>query len=64
MNNCLWSLVIVLLSTLLVQSHPLASPQTQQALQGMKLIPQWHCLRYRKYDLVRRCRNFRSGRRY
>ncbi|PNF33619.1 hypothetical protein B7P43_G13024, partial [Cryptotermes secundus] len=29
------------------------------ALRNMQQIPQWHCLRYRRFDLVKRCRNYR-----
>lgn len=35
-----------------------------QAIENMRQIPQWHCLRYRKFDLVRRCRNYRLGRKH
>ncbi|KAJ9575441.1 hypothetical protein L9F63_007692, partial [Diploptera punctata] len=28
-------------------------------LENMRQIPQWHCLRYRRFDLVKRCRNYR-----
>jgi hypothetical protein len=32
-----------------------------QVLRNMQQIPQWHCLRYRRFDLVKRCRNYRVG---
>ncbi|XP_051158150.1 uncharacterized protein LOC127279679 [Leptopilina boulardi] len=35
-----------------------------EALENMRQIPQWHCLRYRKFDLVRRCRNYRLARKH
>jgi hypothetical protein len=32
-----------------------------QALEIMLQIPQWHCMRYRKFELVRRCRGYKNS---
>ncbi|XP_012275078.1 uncharacterized protein LOC105696865 [Orussus abietinus] len=54
--------LLVLFSTAVVLSLPIGNPEA--AIESMRQIPQWHCLRYRKFDLVRRCRNYRIGRKH
>ncbi|XP_014232884.1 uncharacterized protein LOC106656435 [Trichogramma pretiosum] len=46
----------------LATAHPAGDPEA--AIENMRQIPQWHCKRYRKFDLVRRCRNYRNGRKH
>ncbi|XP_018576976.1 uncharacterized protein LOC108915434 [Anoplophora glabripennis] len=33
----------------------------ESALEVMAQIPQWHCMRYRKFELVRRCRSYKNS---
>ncbi|KAJ8919828.1 hypothetical protein NQ315_006357 [Exocentrus adspersus] len=33
----------------------------EAALEVMAQIPQWHCMRYRKFELVRRCRSYKNS---
>ncbi|KAK9701834.1 hypothetical protein QE152_g30336 [Popillia japonica] len=35
--------------------------QPEAAIEIMSQIPQWHCMRYRKFELVRRCRSYKNG---
>ncbi|XP_034249211.1 uncharacterized protein LOC117650051 [Thrips palmi] len=67
------SLLAVLVLALLVahttpaRAKPMAMASPDQVLENMKQIPQWHCLRYRKFDLVtqhKRCRHFRIDRKH
>jgi len=46
-----------------VNSLPVLVPAgtPKDAIEMMIQIPQWHCLRYRKFELVRRCRTFKHG---
>ncbi|KAL1516956.1 hypothetical protein ABEB36_000783 [Hypothenemus hampei] len=30
-------------------------------LNAMQQVPQWHCMRYRKLELVRRCRSYKNS---
>ncbi|KXZ75514.1 hypothetical protein TcasGA2_TC031750 [Tribolium castaneum] len=38
---------------------PVGNPET--AIELMAQIPQWHCMRYRKFELVRRCRGYKNS---
>ncbi|CAH1367408.1 unnamed protein product [Tenebrio molitor] len=38
---------------------PVGNPES--ALEIMLQIPQWHCMRYRKFELVRRCRGYKNS---
>ncbi|XP_017780851.1 PREDICTED: uncharacterized protein LOC108565760 [Nicrophorus vespilloides] len=38
---------------------PVGNPET--TVEVMLQIPQWHCMRYRKFELVRRCRSYKHG---
>ncbi|XP_044731058.1 uncharacterized protein LOC123294054 [Chrysoperla carnea] len=51
--------MLFLLQITYTDSVPIGNPET--AVKNMHKIPQWHCLRYRKFDLYRRCRHFRSS---
>ncbi|XP_076381134.1 uncharacterized protein LOC143260192 isoform X2 [Megalopta genalis] len=62
-----WSFVSCILVSILflavtTSGYPASNPEI--AIESMRQIPQWHCLRYRKFDLVRRCRNYRLGRKH
>ncbi|GAB1863183.1 hypothetical protein CAJAP_04262 [Camponotus japonicus] len=59
-------LVLCLLTTILLVAAVFGYPasNSEAAIENMRQIPQWHCLRYRKFDFVRRCRNYRLGRRH
>ncbi|XP_018393197.1 PREDICTED: uncharacterized protein LOC108772206 [Cyphomyrmex costatus] len=60
-------LFITLLLAVIAFGYPASNSEVLynlQAIENMRQIPQWHCLRYRKFDFVRRCRNYRSGRRH
>ncbi|XP_044270234.1 uncharacterized protein LOC123014953 [Tribolium madens] len=41
------------------EALPVGSPET--AIELMAQIPQWHCMRYRKFELVRRCRGYKNS---
>ncbi|OXU31124.1 hypothetical protein TSAR_005034 [Trichomalopsis sarcophagae] len=53
---------LVFLMAATSSAYPAGDPEA--AIENMRQIPQWHCLRYRKFDLVRRCRNYRIGRKH
>ncbi|XP_015598285.1 uncharacterized protein LOC107269204 [Cephus cinctus] len=55
-------LILSLTVGALAKAIPVGNPEA--AIESMRQIPQWHCLRYRKFDLVRRCRNYRIGRKH
>ncbi|XP_076232805.1 uncharacterized protein LOC143178172 isoform X2 [Calliopsis andreniformis] len=55
-------LVVILFLATTASAYPASNPEI--AIENMRQIPQWHCLRYRKFDLVRRCRNYRLGRKH
>ncbi|CAG2056483.1 unnamed protein product [Timema podura] len=56
--QCAIAMLICLLSfVILNEARPYIN--SEHTLQNMRQIPQWHCLRYRRFDLVRRCRNHR-----
>ncbi|XP_076286271.1 uncharacterized protein LOC143211954 isoform X2 [Lasioglossum baleicum] len=55
-------LVSMLFLAVITSGYPASNPEI--AIESMRQIPQWHCLRYRKFDLVRRCRNYRLGRKH
>ncbi|XP_011056911.1 PREDICTED: uncharacterized protein LOC105147528 [Acromyrmex echinatior] len=57
--SCLFT---TLLLAVIAFGYPASN--SEAAIENMRQIPQWHCLRYRKFDFVRRCRNYRSGRRH
>ncbi|XP_048508368.1 uncharacterized protein LOC125500253 [Athalia rosae] len=57
--RCLLMLVVM---ACIVDALPIGNPEA--AIENMRQIPQWHCLRYRKFDLVRRCRHYRIGRKH
>ncbi|KAK5639973.1 hypothetical protein RI129_010784 [Pyrocoelia pectoralis] len=40
-------------------AHPVGNTDT--ALEAMAQVPQWHCMRYRKFELIRRCRGYKNG---
>ncbi|XP_023707602.1 uncharacterized protein LOC111864527 [Cryptotermes secundus] len=48
---------LLVLLTRVSHTHPIEN--SEHALRNMQQIPQWHCLRYRRFDLVKRCRNYR-----
>ncbi|KOX68689.1 hypothetical protein WN51_04175 [Melipona quadrifasciata] len=54
-------LIAVFFLAVATSAYPASNPVT---IENMRQIPQWHCLRYRKFDLVRRCRNYRFGRKH
>ncbi|KAJ8959494.1 hypothetical protein NQ318_022191 [Aromia moschata] len=33
----------------------------ESPLEVMAQVPQWHCMRYRKFELVRRCRSYKNS---
>ncbi|XP_043519304.1 uncharacterized protein LOC122533544 isoform X2 [Frieseomelitta varia] len=55
-------LTVVFFLAVATSAYPASNPEI--AIENMRQIPQWHCLRYRKFDLVRRCRNYRLGRKH
>ncbi|KAL6434768.1 hypothetical protein ACFW04_005164 [Cataglyphis niger] len=60
-------LFITILFVAIIFGYPASNSEALynlQAIENMRQIPQWHCLRYRKFDFVRRCRNYRLGRRH
>ncbi|XP_052127500.1 uncharacterized protein LOC127750299 [Frankliniella occidentalis] len=60
-------LQVVLLGAPAVDAKPMAMASPDQVLEHMRQIPQWHCLRYRKFDMVaqhKRCRHFRMDRKH
>ncbi|XP_012349021.1 uncharacterized protein LOC100870722 isoform X2 [Apis florea] len=61
-NFVLCILVTVFFLAVTISAYPASNPEI--AIENMRQIPQWHCLRYRKFDLVRRCRNYRLGRKH
>ncbi|XP_016766964.1 uncharacterized protein LOC100578666 isoform X1 [Apis mellifera] len=66
-NFVLCILVTVFFLAVTTSAYPASNPEIMynlQAIENMRQIPQWHCLRYRKFDLVRRCRNYRLGRKH
>ncbi|KAK3912021.1 Transmembrane protein 271 [Frankliniella fusca] len=57
----------VLLAAPVAEAKPMAMASPDQVLEHMRQIPQWHCLRYRKFDMVaqhKRCRHFRIDRKH
>ncbi|XP_011502836.1 PREDICTED: uncharacterized protein LOC105366190 [Ceratosolen solmsi marchali] len=57
-------LIIFYLILFITASAARPAGDSETAIENMRQIPQWHCLRYRKFDLVRRCRNYRIGRKH
>ncbi|XP_046679151.1 uncharacterized protein LOC124366599 [Homalodisca vitripennis] len=61
MKLCLHSFFVAILGLLtllaVTYGHPVSNADA--IVENMRQIPQWHCLRYRKFDLVKRCRNYR-----
>ncbi|XP_017756062.1 PREDICTED: uncharacterized protein LOC108547868 [Eufriesea mexicana] len=55
-------LIVIFFLAVATSAYPASNPEI--AIENMRQIPQWHCLRYRKFDLVRRCRNYRLGRKH
>ncbi|XP_028140377.1 uncharacterized protein LOC114334514 [Diabrotica virgifera virgifera] len=59
----LWSAMfffVVLFSVLqCLFALPVGKPEN--ALEVMSQVPQWHCMRYRKFELVRRCRSYKNS---
>ncbi|XP_063233097.1 uncharacterized protein LOC134536930 [Bacillus rossius redtenbacheri] len=54
---CACALATLVFLAAATHARPYTNPE--HALLNMRHIPQWHCLRYRRFDLVRRCRNHR-----
>ncbi|KAF7269327.1 hypothetical protein GWI33_017648 [Rhynchophorus ferrugineus] len=40
-------------------AFPLA--EEDPTLLAMHQVPQWHCMRYRKFELIRRCRSYKNS---
>ncbi|KDR15498.1 hypothetical protein L798_10476 [Zootermopsis nevadensis] len=53
------SCYLLVLMTRDIEGYPIQNPE--HTLRNMQKIPQWHCLRYRRFDLVKRCRNYRMA---
>ncbi|XP_014479907.1 PREDICTED: uncharacterized protein LOC106747120 [Dinoponera quadriceps] len=58
----LMCLLTMLLLIVTASGYPAGN--SDAAIENMRQIPQWHCLRYRKFHYVRRCRHYRLGRRH
>ncbi|KAK4872708.1 hypothetical protein RN001_014737 [Aquatica leii] len=54
-----FALFVVVFVLAQVFGRPLGNTDT--ALEAMAQVPQWHCMRYRKFELIRRCRGYKNG---
>ncbi|XP_063972627.1 uncharacterized protein LOC135160228 isoform X2 [Diachasmimorpha longicaudata] len=56
--------ILIVLGVMVAMARGFPASDPEAAMENMRQIPQWHCLRYRKFDLVRRCRNYRLSRKH
>ncbi|XP_073970604.1 uncharacterized protein [Rhodnius prolixus] len=56
--TALFNMLLLLSSTCI--AHPVSNPQDVE--KQMRQTPQTHCLRFRKFDMIRRCRRYRVRR--
>ncbi|KAJ3635753.1 hypothetical protein MTP99_008639 [Tenebrio molitor] len=59
LNLCVFVTVVALCCFREGTFAPVGNPES--ALEIMLQIPQWHCMRYRKFELVRRCRGYKNS---